>query len=92
MYILRYAPKTLSYLSSCSKADARRILTKLEHFRTSGQPLYFAKSVHNLAPATHRFRIGKYRVLFALEKEEDKTIVQILAILRRDRAYKHPLT
>ena len=39
----------------------RRILEKIELFIATGRPMTFARPLVNLPPATHRFRIGKYR-------------------------------
>lgn len=45
----------------------KRIIEKIELYIHSGNPLSFAKSLVNLPPATHRFRVGKYRICFYLE-------------------------
>lgn len=44
-----------------------RIVDKLHVYLASRQPLSFAKPLVNLPPATHRFRVGKYRICFYLE-------------------------
>lgn len=44
-----------------------RIVDKLHVYLASGTPLSFAKPLVNLPPATHRFRVGKYRVCFYVE-------------------------
>ena len=45
----------------------RRIVEKIELYVQSGNPLSFAKPLVNLPPATHRFRVGKYRICFYLQ-------------------------
>ena len=45
----------------------QRILQKIGLYLSSGKPLSFAKPLINLPPATHRFRIGKYRACFYLQ-------------------------
>ena len=44
-----------------------RIVEKIKIYLSTGQPLSFARSLVNLPPATHRFRVGKYRVCFYVE-------------------------
>ena len=45
----------------------RRIIEKITLHLSAERPLAFAKPLINLPPATHRFRVGKYRVCFYLE-------------------------
>jgi mRNA-degrading endonuclease RelE of RelBE toxin-antitoxin system len=45
----------------------KRIIKKVWLYISSGKPLFFAKPLINLPPATHRFRVGKYRISFYLE-------------------------
>jgi len=45
----------------------KRVIEKIELYIHSGNPLSFAKPLVNLPPATHRFRVGKYRVCFYLQ-------------------------
>ena len=45
----------------------RRILIKLNAYAATPNPLTFAKPLINLPPTTHRFRVGKYRILFFVE-------------------------
>lgn len=45
----------------------KRAIEKIELYIKSGNPLSFAKPLVNLPPATHRFRVGKYRICFYLE-------------------------
>jgi mRNA-degrading endonuclease RelE of RelBE toxin-antitoxin system len=45
----------------------RRIVEKIDLYIRSGNPLSFAKPLVNLPPATHRFRVGKYRICFYLQ-------------------------
>ena len=62
----------------------QRIMEKLRLYLSSGTPLAFAKPLINLPPATHRFRVGKYRICFHLETS---TFV-IDAIDGRDDVYR----
>ena len=61
-----------------------RIVDKLRVYLASGQPLAFAKPLVNLPPATHRFRVGKYRVCFYVEG----TSLVIDGVDTREDAYR----
>ncbi|OGL78243.1 hypothetical protein A3J43_03250 [Candidatus Uhrbacteria bacterium RIFCSPHIGHO2_12_FULL_54_23] len=47
-----------------SQDAATRIERKLSFFSTTPDPLLFAETLVDLPPATHRFRIGDWRVNF----------------------------
>ena len=54
-------------LDDLDKITRRRLLTKLTAYAATPNPLTFAKPLINLPPTTHRFRVGKYRILFFIE-------------------------
>ena len=62
----------------------RRIMAKLALYLSTEHPLAFAKPLVNLPPATHRFRVGKYRICFYLER----STVIIDAIDASDDVYR----
>ena len=45
----------------------KRIQDKLLDYAQCKNPLTFAKPLINLPPATHRFRVGKYRISFFIQ-------------------------
>ncbi len=45
----------------------KRLLKKLEFFASQEDPILFSKPLVNLPPATHRFRVGDYRIAFYVE-------------------------
>ena len=45
----------------------KRVIEKIKLYISLGIPLSFAKPLINLPPATHRFRVGKYRICFYLK-------------------------
>ena len=49
----------------------QRILNKILDYAQTTNPFNFAKPLINLPPATHRFRVGKYRIFFFIK---DQTI------------------
>ena len=49
----------------------QRIINKILDYAQTPNPFNFAKPLINLPPATHRFRVGKYRISFFIK---DQTI------------------
>lgn len=42
----------------------KRIIKKLQFFSSQTNPITFSRPLVNLPPATHRFRVGDYRIAF----------------------------
>jgi mRNA-degrading endonuclease RelE of RelBE toxin-antitoxin system len=70
-------------LKKISSIDAQRIVKKLQFFSEQKQVLSFAKPLVNLPPATHRFRVGSYRIAFMLKGGS----VHIIRISHRKDVY-----
>lgn len=68
MFNVKFTPKGAEDLEKLSKDIQRRVIKKLQFFATQKNPLLFSKPLINLPPATHRFRVGDYRVAFYIEK------------------------
>ena len=62
----------------------KRIVDKIELYISSDNPISFAKPLVNLPPATHRFRVGKYRICFYLES----SAIVIDGVDAREDAYR----
>ena len=62
----------------------KRIIEKIELYIRSENPLSFAKPLVNLPPATHRFRVGKYRICFYLQSSS----IVIDGVDPRENAYR----
>jgi len=62
----------------------KRITEKIELYIKSGTPMSFTKPLVNLPPATHRFRIGKYRICFYLQGDS----IVIDGVDTREDAYR----
>lgn len=62
----------------------KRIQEKLDFWIKLPNPLTFAKLLVELPPATHRFRIGKYRALFYWVE----SMIVITAIDTREDIYR----
>ena len=85
MYDIRFTPRGEGELKSLPKDIQWRIQKKLRDNASIPNPLVRAKSLTDLPPATHRYRIGKYRVSFYIEP---KTIF-VERVELRGQAYRH---
>ena len=64
MHQIVFTPRGERDLLAMPGDAQRRIHRKLQWLVAQDKPLRFAKPLVNLPPATHRFRIGYYRVSF----------------------------
>lgn len=80
-----YTKQALSDLHRFSVATQRRIADKVRFF-TLNNPLKFAKKLVNNELGGFRFRIGDYRVVFDIVKNNKE--IFILKIAKRDEIYK----
>lgn len=67
MFDVKFTPKGAKDLSKLPKELQERVIKKIKFFASSENPLAFSKSLVNLPPATHRFRVGDYRIAFYLQ-------------------------
>ena len=70
MHEIHFTPRGNRELRALPKEIQQRIVNKLRENATLTHPLVRAAPVVNLPPATHRFRVGKYRVSFYIESGE----------------------
>ena len=84
MHHIDCTPRGERDLSALPRDIQRRIHRKLHWLAAQEQPLSFAKPLVNLPPATHRFRIGVYRVSFYV----DGSVLCIERIELRGQAYR----
>ena len=80
---IQFTPRGERELKSLSREIQRRIQKKLREHAAIFNPLIHARPLTNLPPATHRYRIGQYRVSFFIE--QDVMYVELVKI--RGRAY-----
>ena len=66
MHSIVFTQRGLRELKALPFDIQRRIVAKLRWIGDLPNPLVVAKPLVNLPPATHRFRIGNYRVSFYL--------------------------
>lgn len=69
--------------------DRERIAEKLQYLKSHPQIFTVVKKIENLDPATHRVRIGNYRILLKIDQENtDKTTFILLKLGHRREIYK----
>lgn len=71
-------------LNKLDREIQKRVRKKLAQFFAAENPMIFAKSLTNLPPATHRFRVWKLRATF-FRKDG---IFYIVEIEFRDQVYR----
>lgn len=84
MHQIVFTPRGEQEFAALPKNIQQRIHRKLRDNAALPNPFVRASSLINLPPATHRFRIGKYRVSFYIE---GKTIF-IERVELRGQAYR----
>ncbi|MBU4338484.1 type II toxin-antitoxin system RelE/ParE family toxin [Patescibacteria group bacterium] len=84
MFEIKFSPQSQRELKKFPRLIQQRILKKLISNAKLSNPLVRAKSLTNLPPTTHRFRVGKYRISFYINQ---KTIF-IEQIKIRGQAYQ----
>jgi len=62
----------------------KRIAVKMRFYVSQKNPLKFARRLINPTEGMFRFRIGDYRVIFDIDR--DNTIL-VLKIMKRDKVY-----
>ena len=82
MYTLIYSPSAVKQLEKLEKNIRDRILTALERLRIRPESCDIKKLV---GMECYRFRVGDYRIIFDLEKNELKILV--LQIAHRKNVY-----
>ena len=83
MFDIKLTPKGAKDLEKLSKELQQRIVKKLTFFSNQENPVAFAKPLVNLPPATHRFRVGDYRIAFYI----DKNTIYVERVRHRKEVY-----
>ena len=69
MFIIVFTPRGEKDLSNLPRNIQKRIRDKLRENAALPDPFIRAKPLIDLPPSTHRFRVGKYRISFYIEKQ-----------------------
>lgn len=83
MFDIKFTPHGEKDLKKLPIEIQRRIIKKLSFFSEQENPVTFSKPLINLPPATHRFRVGDYRIAFYT----DQSSVYIERIRHRKDVY-----
>lgn len=85
---IEYSKTVAKDLERIGKQNSFRVRKKIRWFSEQESPMRFSEPLVGLVNR-HRWRIGSFRVIF---EKEDKTnelvVLMILAIRKRDKAYK----
>lgn len=69
MFNVKFTPHGQRDLEKLPRDIQLRIIKKLEFFSNQQDPFIFSKPLVDLPPATHRFRVGNYRIAFYVKQE-----------------------
>ncbi len=75
-------------LERLKKAEAVKILKKIDYFINLTDPFAKAKKLKGFETNTYRFRVGDYRVIFRRDGKGKLIILVVLKIIHRKDAYK----
>lgn len=84
MYSYEFTEQALKDIRKLPLNVQRRIISKLDFFIKSKNPMGFASRLISAEAGQYRFRVGDYRIIFDLEN----TIIIILTIGHRKDIYK----
>ncbi len=69
-----------------------RIMLKLRSLKAHPKLFEIIKKIHGLEPATHRLRVGNYRLLLKFEQNtSEEKIIRILKVAHRREVYRTKL-
>ncbi|MCL4389860.1 MAG: type II toxin-antitoxin system RelE/ParE family toxin [Patescibacteria group bacterium] len=70
MFNVVFTPHGEEDLKRLPKDIQKRVVKKVQFFAAQENPISFAKPLVNLPPATHRFRVGDYRIAFYVSSKQ----------------------
>ena len=79
-----YTQTAVTDLKRLPRDAQKRIATKMRFYAAQKQPLKFAERLTDAREGQYRFRVGAYRVIFDVEKNE----VWVLKIGKRSEVYE----
>jgi len=85
MYNVVFTPHGKKDIEKLPKDIQKRIIKKLTFFSSQINPLSFSKPLVDLPPATHRFRVGDYRIAFYILGDT----IHVERIRHRREVYTH---
>lgn len=88
MYDIRISARAREDLLRLDTHIANRIVLKLKEYRSSPDPMQYAKRLHGDLEHLFRFRIGDYRAIFAKSKDGTIIVLTVLKIQHRKEVYE----
>lgn len=67
MFKIKFTPRGTKEFKKLPPDWRDRLSKKLKYFANQEEPTKLSKPLTNLLPATHRFRVGDYRIAFYIE-------------------------
>ncbi len=84
MWTWEFTRKSKRQFINLENQVKKRIVSKLDFWVESGDPLWFAENLTNSELGGYRFRVGDYRIIFDVEGEN----IVVLAVGHRREIYK----
>jgi len=83
MYSYEFTDQALKDVQKLPLTVQKRIISKLDFFTKSKNPMRFASRLINTDAGQYRFRVGDYRIIFDLEN----AVIVVLTIGHRKDIY-----
>lgn len=88
-YNVVYTEHAQRDLARLDRSVAQRILKRVAFLTQRSNPLQSAKKLSGVDPATYRYRVGDYRVLFRLDPKTTRLIILVvLRVAHRKDVYR----
>lgn len=85
MYKIEYARRVEDSLEKFPKKDKKSILDKIEDLKKDPRPIG-VEPLHGEWSDYYRVRVGKYRIIYAVQDE--KLIVYVVKVAKRGEVYR----
>lgn len=87
-YSVKWHEKAVEDLKSVDKKSAKAIIERIETY-LSREPLSLGKPLRRNFKGLYRYRYGKHRIIFAVDREENT--IMILRVGKRKEIYNQNL-
>ena len=84
MFSIKFEKQVFKFLSKLDKVTAKRIISKIKLLKDEPVP-HDAKRLVNVPDKAFRIRVGKFRVLYRIEKDK---IIVVFTVDKRSRVYQ----
>jgi len=84
-YQVKWHERAVEDLKDVDKKGAKGLIERVKEYLPQ-DPISFGKPLHGEFKGLYRYRYGKYRVLYTIDRKED--IIVILRVGKRKEIYK----